>query len=109
MDKLNGNTTQVTISETSKEALLQAYLSKAVDAEVVAMGSQDGTVYEIRTAVPEEQLEALLEDVGDQSARMKMEPQLIRKESALKPETSQGTSLTISSILWASKIFLSGL
>ncbi len=28
------------------------------------MGSQDGTVYEIRTAVPEEQLEALLEDVG---------------------------------------------
>lgn len=64
VDKLNGNTTQVTISETSKEALLQAYLSKAVDAEVVAMGSQDGTVYEIRTAVPEEQLEALLEDVG---------------------------------------------
>ncbi len=64
MDKLNGNTTQVTISETSKEALLQAYLAKAVDAEVVAMGSQDGTVYEIRTAVPEEQLEALLEDVG---------------------------------------------
>lgn len=64
VDKLNGNTTQVTISETSKEALLQAYLAKAVDAEVVAMGSQDGTVYEIRTAVPEEQLEALLEDVG---------------------------------------------
>ena len=64
VDKLNGTTTQVTISETSKEALLQAYLSKAVDAEVVAMGSQDGTVYEIRTAVPEEQLEALLEDVG---------------------------------------------
>ena len=64
VDKLNGNTTQVTISETSKEALLQAFLAKAVDAEVVAMGSQDGTVYEIRTAVPEEQLEALLEDVG---------------------------------------------
>ena len=31
VDKLNGNTTQVTISETSKEALLQAYLAKAVD------------------------------------------------------------------------------
>jgi preprotein translocase subunit SecD len=64
VDKLNGNTTQVTISDTSKESLLQAYLSKAVDAEVVAMGTQDGTVYEIRTAVTEEQLEALLEDVG---------------------------------------------
>lgn len=64
VDKLNGNTTQVTISDTSKEHLVQSYLSKALDAEVVAISTQDGTVYEIRTAVTEEQLEALLEDVG---------------------------------------------
>ena len=64
VDKLNGDTTQVTISDTSKEALIQAYLSKAFDAEVVPMSTQDGIVYEIRTAVTEEQLEASLEKVG---------------------------------------------
>lgn len=64
VDKLNGNTTQVTISDTSKEHLVQSYLSKALDAEVVSMTTQDGTVYEIRTAVTEEQLEALLKEVG---------------------------------------------
>ena len=64
VDKLNGNTTQVTISSTSKEALIQAYLSKALDAEVVPMSTQNGIVYEIRTAVSEEELEALMEKVG---------------------------------------------
>ena len=64
VDKLSGNTTQVTISSTSKEALIQAYLSKALDAEVVPMSTQDGIVYEIRTAVTEAQLEALMEKVG---------------------------------------------
>jgi len=64
VDKLNGNTTQVTISDTSKEHLVQSYLSKALDAEVVSMTTQDGTVYEIRTAVTEEQLESLLKEVG---------------------------------------------
>jgi len=66
VDKLSGNTTQVTISDTSKESLIQAYLSKALDAEVVIpeKSTQDGIVYEIRTAVTEEQLEALLEKVG---------------------------------------------
>lgn len=64
VDKLSGTTTQVTISDTSKESLIQSYLSKALDAEVVSMSTQDGTVYEIRTAVTEQQLEALLEKVG---------------------------------------------
>lgn len=64
VDKLSGNTTQVTISDTSKESLIQAYLSKALDAEVVPMSDPDGVVYEIRTAVTEEQLESLLEKVG---------------------------------------------
>ena len=64
VDKLSGNTTQVTISSTSKEALIQAYLSKALDAEIVPMSTQSGMVYEIRTAVTEEQLETLLEKVG---------------------------------------------
>ncbi len=64
VDKLSGNTTQVTISSTSKEALIQAYLSKALDAEIVPMSTQNGMVYEIRTAVTEEQLETLLEKVG---------------------------------------------
>jgi preprotein translocase subunit SecD len=64
VDKLNGNTTQVTISDTSKEALIQAYLSKALDAEVVPISTQEGIVYEVRTAVTEEQLETSLEKVG---------------------------------------------
>lgn len=64
VDKLSGTTTQVTISDASKESLIQSYLSKALDAEVVSMSTQDGTVYEIRTAVTEQQLEALLEKVG---------------------------------------------
>jgi preprotein translocase subunit SecD len=64
VDKLSGSTTQVTISDTSKESLIQAYLSKALDAEVVPMSTEDGTVYEIRTAVTEQQLESLLEKVG---------------------------------------------
>jgi preprotein translocase subunit SecD len=67
VDKLSGNTTQVTISDTSKESLIRAYLSKALDAEVVIPSSkspQNGIVYEIRTVVTEEQLEALLEKVG---------------------------------------------
>ncbi|MGA9187092.1 MAG: preprotein translocase subunit SecD, partial [Methanosarcina sp.] len=64
VDKLSENTTQVTISSTSKEALIQAYLSKALDAEIVPMSTQNGIVYEIRTAVTEEQLETLLEKVG---------------------------------------------
>jgi preprotein translocase subunit SecD len=64
VDKLNGNTTQVTISDTSKEHLIQSYLAKALDAEVVSISTQDGTIYEIRTAVTEEQLESLLEKVG---------------------------------------------
>ncbi|HET8687159.1 MAG TPA: preprotein translocase subunit SecD, partial [Methanosarcina sp.] len=59
-----GNTTQVTISSTSKEALIQTYLSKALDTEVVTITSESGVTYEIRTAVTEEQLEALLEKVG---------------------------------------------
>jgi preprotein translocase subunit SecD len=64
VDKLSAGTTQVTISDTSKESLIKYYLSKALNAEVVAMSSEDGTVYEIRTAVTEAQLEALLEKVG---------------------------------------------
>lgn len=64
VDRLSGNTTQVTISDTSKEFLMKNYLSKALDAEVVLTDTQDGVVYEIRTAVTEEQLETLLENVG---------------------------------------------
>lgn len=64
VDKLSGNTTQVTISSTSKEALIQTYLSKALDTEVVTITSESGVTYEIRTAITEEQLEALLEKVG---------------------------------------------
>jgi Preprotein translocase subunit SecD len=64
VDKLSGNTTQVTISDISKETLIQSYLSKALNAEVVAKSTQSGVVYEIRTAVTEQQLETLLEKVG---------------------------------------------
>jgi preprotein translocase subunit SecD len=64
VEKLSGNTTQVTISSTSKEAFIQSYLSKALDTEVVLISTETGTVYEIRTAVSEEELESLLEKVG---------------------------------------------
>ena len=64
VDKLSGSTTQITISDTSKESLIQSYLSKALDAEVVTKSTEDGTVYEIRTAVTEQKLESLLEKVG---------------------------------------------
>lgn len=64
VDKLNGGTTQVTISSTSEEALIQTYLSKSLDAEVVPMSTQNRVVYEIRTAVSEAELEALMGKVG---------------------------------------------
>ncbi|MDI9394284.1 MAG: preprotein translocase subunit SecD [Euryarchaeota archaeon] len=64
VDRLGGDKTQVTISDTSKEILVRTYLSKALDAEVVLMSTQKGFVYEIRTGVTEEQLQSLLEKVG---------------------------------------------
>ena len=64
VDKLSGSTTQVTISDVSKQSLIISYLSKALDAEVVATSTQDGVTYEIRTSVTEQKLESLLEKVG---------------------------------------------
>ncbi|WP_292376910.1 preprotein translocase subunit SecD [Methanosarcina sp. UBA411] len=64
VDKLSEGKTQVTISDTSKEYLIQTYLSKALDAEVVSISTENGITYEIRTAVTEQQLETLLEKVG---------------------------------------------
>lgn len=64
VDKLSEGNTQVTISDTSKEYLIQTYLSKAFDAEVVSVSTENGITYEIRTAVTEQQLETLLEKVG---------------------------------------------
>lgn len=63
VDRLNQNTTQVTLT-TSKESLIQAYLSQAFDAEVLPISTDDGIVYEIRTEASEEELEALMEKVG---------------------------------------------
>lgn len=64
VDKLSDTQTQVTISDTSKEAMITTYLSKSLDTEVVPFRTEDGTVYEIRTAVSEQQLENLLENIG---------------------------------------------
>jgi preprotein translocase subunit SecD len=64
VDKLSEGMTQVTISSTSKEALIKAYLSKSLDAEVVPTSTNDGVVYEIRKAVSEAELQALMEKVG---------------------------------------------
>ena len=64
VDKLSQSITQVTIS-TTKTTLIQAYLEKALDTEVVLVdASEGGTEYEIRTEVSEEDLEALMEKVG---------------------------------------------
>lgn len=64
VDKLSGSTTQVTISDISKQSLIVSYLSKALDTEVVPTSTQDGVTYEIRTSVTEQKLESLLEKVG---------------------------------------------
>lgn len=63
VDRLNQNTTQVTIV-TNKEALIQAYLSYAFDAEIFSIDTENGIVYEIRTGVSEEELEAVMSRVG---------------------------------------------
>ncbi|MDD4250468.1 MAG: preprotein translocase subunit SecD, partial [Methanosarcina sp.] len=63
VDRLNQETTQVTLT-TSKESLIQAYLSKAFDAEVLPISTEDGIVYEIRTEATEEDLSALMDKVG---------------------------------------------
>jgi preprotein translocase subunit SecD len=64
VDKLNQSTTQVTIT-TSKETLIEAYLSQAFDAEVVPFKTENGIItYEIRTEASEEQIQTLLEKVG---------------------------------------------
>ncbi|MDD3248662.1 MAG: preprotein translocase subunit SecD [Methanosarcina sp.] len=63
VDRLNQETTQVTLT-TSKESLIQAYLSKAFDAEVLPISTEDGIVYEIRTEATEEELSALMDKVG---------------------------------------------
>ncbi|WP_292387257.1 preprotein translocase subunit SecD [Methanosarcina sp. UBA5] len=64
VDKLSATKTQVTISSISKESLIESYLSKALNTEVVPTSTSNGVVYEIRTAVSEQQLETLLEKVG---------------------------------------------
>jgi len=66
VNKLGVNKTQVTISSITKESLIESYLSKALNAEVVQVStsSSNGAVYEIRTAVSEQQLETLLGKVG---------------------------------------------
>ncbi|AKB34706.1 Protein-export membrane protein SecD [Methanosarcina siciliae C2J] len=63
VDKLSQGTTQVTLT-TTKETLIQAYLAKAFDAEVLPISTEDGTVYEIRAEASEEEIEALMEKVG---------------------------------------------
>lgn len=64
VEKLSDTQTQVTISDTSKEVMITNYLSKSLDTEVVPFYTADGTVYEIRTEVSEQQLENLLENIG---------------------------------------------
>lgn len=64
VEKLSDIQTQVTISDTSKEVMITNYLSKSLDTEVVPFYTADGTVYEIRTEVSEQQLENLLENIG---------------------------------------------
>jgi preprotein translocase subunit SecD len=64
VEKVSEGKTQVTISSTSKEGLIETYLSRALDAEVAAMRTPEGVIYEIRTAVSESELEALIQKVG---------------------------------------------
>ena len=55
--------TEVTIF-TNKEAMITAFLSNSLHAEVVPIALPEGTEYEIRTAVSEKELETLMGTVG---------------------------------------------
>jgi preprotein translocase subunit SecD len=55
--------TQVKLT-TSKETLIDSYLGNSLKAEIVPMVTTDGVEYEIRTAVTEQQIEALMNAVG---------------------------------------------
>jgi len=57
------NTTQV-ILHTSESTLITTYLTDALNAELVPLAVEDGVEYEIRTAVSEEELQQLMEEVG---------------------------------------------
>jgi len=57
------NLTEVTLY-TTKEALIAAFLSDSLTAEVVPFTSAEGTEYEIRTAVSEQELQNLMLSVG---------------------------------------------
>ncbi|MGP8337024.1 MAG: preprotein translocase subunit SecD [Methanosarcinaceae archaeon] len=57
------NTTEVTLY-TTKESLIVAFLSYSLDTEVVPISNVDGTKYEIRTAVSEQELQDLMASVG---------------------------------------------
>lgn len=59
----SNNVTQV-ILETSKEALISTYLADTLKTEVIPTLISDGVEYEIRTAVTQEELQALMEKVG---------------------------------------------
>ncbi len=54
--------TEVTLY-TTKESLIVAFLSYSLDTEVVPIANADGTEYEIRTAVSEQELQDLMKSV----------------------------------------------
>lgn len=58
-----GNGSAVTLFS-SKQALMLSYLSNSLGCEVVPFTIEDGVEYEIRTAVSEEEIDALLAAVG---------------------------------------------
>ena len=61
--KRSNDITEVVL-HTSKAGLISSYLSDKLKAEVIPATVAGGTEYEIRTAIPQEELEELLSDAG---------------------------------------------
>ncbi|MGD0511274.1 MAG: preprotein translocase subunit SecD, partial [Candidatus Micrarchaeaceae archaeon] len=64
VDKPSRDSTQVTITSTSKEFLIRTYLAKSLDTEVVQTSNKNVLGYEIKKSISEKDLEALMEKVG---------------------------------------------
>ena len=64
VDKPSRDSTQVTITSTSKEFLIRTYLAKSLDTEVVQTSNKNVFGYEIKKSISEKDLEALMEKVG---------------------------------------------
>ncbi|WP_367344220.1 preprotein translocase subunit SecD [Methanomethylovorans sp.] len=85
--------TQVRLT-TSKEALIDSYLTSSLKAEIVPLIMADGVEYEIRASVTEQQIEALMGAVG--GSIIKNVDGSPRYKDGVRPETLELTKKILS-------------